>query len=75
MDLVVSSTESAHAWLMVRAVSAILGNFVRQLKDQLGDQRGGGSEWEPIKILLKGRTRPMPQIHNQGFPHEFAKDA
>jgi hypothetical protein len=23
------------------------------LKDRLGDQRGG-SEWEPIKILLKG---------------------
>jgi hypothetical protein len=36
---------------------------------------GGGSVLEPIKILLKGRTRPMPQIHNQGFPHEFAKDA
>jgi hypothetical protein len=25
------------------------------LKDRLGDQRGGGgSEWEPIKILLEG---------------------
>jgi hypothetical protein len=44
------------------------------LKDRLGDQRGG-SEWEPIKILPNGRTRPMPQIHHQGFPHEFAKVA
>jgi hypothetical protein len=26
---------------------------VRQVKDRLGDQRGG-SEWEPIKILLEG---------------------
>jgi hypothetical protein len=26
----------------------------RQLKDRKGDQRGGGSEWEPIKILLEG---------------------
>jgi hypothetical protein len=25
-----------------------------KLKDRLGDQRGGGSEWEPIKILLEG---------------------
>jgi hypothetical protein len=25
-----------------------------QVKDRLGDQRGGGSEWEPIKILLEG---------------------
>jgi hypothetical protein len=25
-----------------------------RMKDRLGDQRGGGSEWEPIKILLKG---------------------
>jgi hypothetical protein len=24
------------------------------VKDLLGDQRGGGSEWEPIKILLEG---------------------
>jgi hypothetical protein len=24
------------------------------------------------KILPEGQTRPMPQIHNQGFPHEFA---
>jgi hypothetical protein len=24
------------------------------VKDRLGDQRGGGSEWEPIKILLEG---------------------
>jgi hypothetical protein len=24
------------------------------LKNQTGDQRGGGSEWEPIKILLEG---------------------
>jgi hypothetical protein len=24
-----------------------------RMKDRLGDQRGG-SEWEPIKILLKG---------------------
>jgi hypothetical protein len=24
------------------------------LKDRLGDQRGGGSEWELIKILLEG---------------------
>jgi hypothetical protein len=35
--------------------------------------QSGGSEWEMIKILSKERTRPMPQIHNQGFPHEFAK--
>jgi hypothetical protein len=27
--------------------------FWRGLKDRLGDQRGG-SEWEPIKILLEG---------------------
>jgi hypothetical protein len=26
----------------------------KPLKDRLGDQRGGGSEWEPIKILLEG---------------------
>jgi hypothetical protein len=26
---------------------------VRGVKDRLGDQRGG-SEWEPIKILLEG---------------------
>jgi hypothetical protein len=32
-----------------------------------------GSEWEPKKFFSKERTRPMPQIHNQGFPHEFAK--
>jgi hypothetical protein len=44
------------------------------LKDRLGNQRGG-IEWEPIKILLEGRTRPMSQIRNQGFPHEFAKVA
>jgi hypothetical protein len=44
------------------------------VKDRLGDQRGG-SEWEPIKILLEGRSRPMSQIHNQGLPHEFAKVA
>jgi hypothetical protein len=25
------------------------------------------------KILPQGRTRHMPQIHNLGFPHEFAK--
>jgi hypothetical protein len=25
----------------------------KELKDRLGDQRGG-SEWEPIKILLEG---------------------
>jgi hypothetical protein len=24
------------------------------VKDRKGDQRGGGSEWEPIKILLEG---------------------
>jgi hypothetical protein len=24
------------------------------LKDRLGDQRGGGGEWEPMKILLEG---------------------
>jgi hypothetical protein len=24
------------------------------MKDRLGDQRGGGSQWEPIKILLEG---------------------
>jgi hypothetical protein len=35
----------------------------------------GGSEWEPIKILPKGQTRTMTQIHNRGFPHEFAKVA
>jgi hypothetical protein len=29
------------------------GHFVADLKDRLGDQRGG-SEWEPIKILLEG---------------------
>jgi hypothetical protein len=34
--------------------------------ERLGDQRGGGSEWEPIKVLPEGRTWPMPQIHNQG---------
>jgi hypothetical protein len=44
------------------------------MKDRLGDQRGG-SDWELIKILPEGWTQPMPQIHNQGFPHEFAKDA
>jgi hypothetical protein len=27
---------------------------VAVVKDLLGDQRGGGSEWEPIKILLEG---------------------
>jgi hypothetical protein len=42
------------------------------LKDRLGDQIGG-SEWELMKILPEGRTQPMPQIHNQGFSHEFAK--
>jgi hypothetical protein len=35
----------------------------------------GGSEWELIKIIPEGQTRLMPQIHNQGFPHEFAKVA
>jgi hypothetical protein len=45
-------------------------------KDLLSDQRGGGgSEWEPIKILPEGWTRPMPQIHKQGFQHELAKVA
>jgi hypothetical protein len=29
-DFVVSSTESAHAWLMVRVISAILDNLVRR---------------------------------------------
>jgi hypothetical protein len=26
--------------------------YKEKKKDRLGDQRGGGSEWEPIKILL-----------------------
>jgi hypothetical protein len=26
----------------------------RNMKDRLGEQRGGGSDWEPIKILLEG---------------------
>jgi hypothetical protein len=42
------------------------------MKDWLGDQRGG-SEWEPIKIFPKGWTWPMPQIHNQGSPHDFPR--
>jgi hypothetical protein len=33
------------------------------MKDRIGDQRGG-SEWEPIKILLQ-RTRPMSQSQLQ----------
>jgi hypothetical protein len=33
--------------------SWFLGSVALQLKDRLGDQRGG-SEWEPIKILLEG---------------------
>jgi hypothetical protein len=28
--------------------------LANKVKDRLGDQRGGGSEWEPIKILLEG---------------------
>jgi hypothetical protein len=44
------------------------------LKDRLGNQRGV-SEWEPIKILTEGRTQLIPQIHNQRFPHDFAKVA
>jgi hypothetical protein len=50
------------------------GGRHRRLKDRLGDQRGG-SEWEPIKFFSEERTRPMPQIHNHGFPHELAKVA
>jgi hypothetical protein len=44
------------------------------VKDRLGDQRGGvnGSRY---KFFSKERTRPKPQIHNQGFPHGFAKVA
>jgi hypothetical protein len=34
-------------------VVVILGLVPCTLKDRLGDQRGG-SEWEPIKILLDG---------------------
>jgi hypothetical protein len=30
------------------------GPGVSLVTDGLGDQRGGGSEWEPIKILLEG---------------------
>jgi hypothetical protein len=33
------------------------------------------SEWELIKIIPEGWTQPMPQIHNQGFPHELSKVA
>jgi hypothetical protein len=43
-----------------------------QLKERLGDQRGG-SECEPIKILLLRENSTYTQIHNQGFLHEFAK--
>jgi hypothetical protein len=28
--------------------------ITEKVKDQLSDQRGGGSEWEPIKIFLEG---------------------
>jgi hypothetical protein len=35
-------------------LACVLGAFLLDvLKDRLGDQRGG-SEWEPIKILLEG---------------------
>jgi hypothetical protein len=30
-----------------------MGMSGKRVKDRLGDQRGG-SEWEPIKILLEG---------------------
>jgi hypothetical protein len=33
--------------------SLMSGTLLPTLKDRLGDQRGG-SEWEPIKILLEG---------------------
>jgi hypothetical protein len=41
-----------------------------QLKDRLGDQRGG-SEWEPIKILL-GRNRNSNKMNSVGHPKSHA---
>jgi hypothetical protein len=32
----------------------LCARFQASLKDRLGNQGGGGSEWEPIKILLEG---------------------
>jgi hypothetical protein len=61
-------------WVNIKKYFTLLEDVDGNLKDRLGDQRGG-SEWEPIKILREGRTRAMPQIHNQGFPYEFAKVA
>jgi hypothetical protein len=51
-----------------------------EVKDRRGDQRGGGGEWEPIKILLENLayipkstrnpsllTRPRPPSYRQAI--------
>jgi hypothetical protein len=38
-------------------------------------ERGEGMNRRRYKFFSKERTRPIPQIHNQGFPNEFAKVA
>lgn len=47
--------------------------MIEPLKDQIGDQ-GGGSEWEPIEILLKEMNssydpKPTPKPRTLGLPN------
>jgi hypothetical protein len=59
---------------------ALLASLGYQLKDRLGDQ-SGGSEWEPIKILLEGDLNSdkmnslgrTPKSHTPHFYLQFAK--
>jgi hypothetical protein len=40
-------------WTIRYSSCATGGSTFFRMKDRLGGQRGGASEWEPIKILLK----------------------
>jgi hypothetical protein len=48
--LIVKSSIFSYASLVVNMAQV---SKLNNVKDRLGDQRGG-SEWEPIKILLEG---------------------
>jgi hypothetical protein len=48
-------TDNSNLDRSLRSSGASVGmSGSKKQKDRLGDHRGGGSEWESIKILLEG---------------------
>jgi hypothetical protein len=61
--LVQGLLDHSHTNVQTHAGTTLLQAGGHKLKDRLGDQRGG-SEWEPIKILLKNLAYAPKSLPN-----------